>query len=90
MNKEQISQLTEEVRLANIAKHAYESYIKQHIEISRANIHASFAACDIGDIETMKNLKCLLAAIDGLELSVLNDIDTGNMANITLEKDNGN
>lgn len=76
-----------EVAKGNRAKTAYDLYIKEHIDVTVKNIYDGIESCHVADVDTLQTLKGLLSAIRGLERSILNDIDTGRMAAIALEKD---
>lgn len=80
--------LSGELQRARRARQAYDLYIRQHIEDVIKNIYDSIEACSISDVKTLCDLKGLLTAIRSLERSVLNDIDTGRLAEARLEKEN--
>lgn len=86
----EIAQLQAEVLLGIKAKNAYDSYIKNHIETIVKNIYENIENCLTTDTETLISLKNLLAAVRGLETSVLSDIESGNMAKQQLEENDGN
>ena len=88
ITESEAARLNSEIQQARRAKHAYDSYIKEHVDSVISNIYESIEACSISDTDTLVNLKGLLTAIRSLERSVLNDIDTGRMAEAILEKNN--
>ena len=77
-----------EVRKGEKAWTAYDSYVRAHIEAVRQQISKAFFDCQ-GDLATLGELKSLADAIQGLETSILSDIETGTMARKQLEKENG-
>lgn len=82
------AKLSIEVQRARRAEQAYNLYVREHIDNVVKNVYESIEACSISDTDTLLTLKGLLTAIRSLERSVLNDIDTGRMAEAILEKDN--
>lgn len=89
LSEKQKTQLNGEISRARRAKQAYDVYVKEHVAIVVDKIYASIEACSIADVDTLKELKGLLIAIRSLESSILSDIDTGKMAEATLENENG-
>lgn len=88
LSEEQKAQLNNEISRSRRARQAYDVYVKEHISIVVDKIYASIEACSVADIDTLKELKGLLTAIRSLESSILSDIDTGRMAEATLENEN--
>lgn len=88
LSDEQTAQLNSEISRARRAKQAYDVYVKEHIDIVVKNVYDGIEACSIVDTATLASLKGLLSAIRSLENSILSDIDTGIMAEATLEKHN--
>lgn len=87
LTDEQVAQLSNEIAQARKARQAYELYIKDHISTTVDNIYAGIESCASNDSVTLSTLKGLLTAVRGLERSVLNDIDTGALAEATLESE---
>lgn len=85
LTESQISQLNNEVRIGRLAQQAYDLYVKQHIDIAVANVYTGIENCSIVDKEALIELKGLLTAVRGLEVSILNDIETGKLAALQLE-----
>lgn len=86
---ENLYKLQDEISLGGRAQNAYDLYVKQHIEKIRTQIFESFSSADISDEEVLK-LKRLAMAINGLETSILSDIEGAKIATIQLNKLNKN
>ena len=79
------AQLAEELARARRAKQAYDIYVKDHIDTTVKKIYEGIESCSVVDTQLLCELKSLLSAVRGLERSILNDIDTGVLAEKMLE-----
>lgn len=86
---EQLYKLQDEISLGGRAQNAYDIYVKQHIEKVRTQLYESFCSADLSDEEVLQ-LKRLASAINGLETSILSDIEGAKIATIQLNKLNQN
>lgn len=84
------AQLSEELRLGRLAQQAYDCYVKQHIANIVDNIYTSFESLSITQKEELAELKGLLTAVRGLEMSITRDIETGKLAAMQLQMENTN
>jgi len=89
LSDEQYSILNNEVAKSKRAEQAYNLFIKEHIEITVKQIYDGIEQCSIGDAPMLLKLKSALSALRGLESSVLSAIESGKLARITLEQENG-
>ena len=83
MNEEQ---LLDEISLGDRARHAYESYVKEYIEQVNLNLFNEFSSSSVENIDRVLEIKRLQSAVKGLETSILQDIETGKLALISLEQ----
>lgn len=88
LTDQQRAQLSDEVRLGRQAQQAYDVYVKRHIDSTVQNIYEGIEVLSVTQKEELIELKGLLTAIRGLEMSVLRDIETGKLAAIQLENTN--
>jgi hypothetical protein len=82
MNKEE---LVEQVRKSRLAQDAYDGYFKEYVEIRRQNILDAFVHCD-NDPEELMRIKYLSDALTALEHSMMQDIESGKLASIDLNR----
>lgn len=85
----QLNQLHIEIAESKAAEQAYNLFIKSHIDKTVAQIYDGIEQCATTDVDALQKLKIALSAIRGLESSVQNTIESGKIANLTLEKHNG-
>jgi len=87
MKEEELAILEREVHEASKAKVAYDSYLETFFEEERLNIFNRFCNSDM-DSDTLLNVKHAQMALDNLEQAVLTVIDSGKMANRSLQNYN--
>ncbi len=80
-------ELQKEVVRANNAKAAWDSFIGSYCQERRAQLQREFATCAIGDDDYIRTIKLGLSAIDGLEGHLMSYIETGKLAQNTLNKE---
>lgn len=77
-----------EVALAKKAKAAYESFIQDFIRHKKGVLLDNFVALNAADNVQMANIKYLITAFDCIDKEIRSIIDTGVLANISLEEMN--
>ena len=85
ISDEEIAQLTSEIHRAECAKTAYDVYIKEHIGIVTRQLFEEFSNTSVENMDKVMEIKRLQSAVKSLEISILNDIDTGKLAAARLE-----
>jgi len=88
MNPDKETKLKDEIRLADSARHAYNAYLESYFAKERLSIFSSFCSSNT-DRDTLVTIKHAQMALDSLETSVLQDIETGKLAAIMLEDEQG-
>lgn len=89
MNSEEQFKLQDEIARGGRAQQAYDLYLKDHFETVRKQLFDSFCRPDVDDENTL-NIKKLALAINGLENSIMSDIDNAKVALKQLEEVNSN
>ena len=90
LSDDQMHILHIEVAHSKSAKQAYDLFIKDHVDVTVKQLYMAIDNCSVSDIDSLRNLKFALSAIRGLESSVLNIIESGKLAILTLEQENAN
>ena len=84
-DRELVERLKQELYVSEQAETAYNIYLKQHIAKVTENLFNEFSNTSVENMDRVMEIKRLHAAVKALEVSVLNDIDTGKMAAKQLE-----
>lgn len=83
----QPTDLAEQVAKGHRAKQAYDGYIAGFVEKYKGHLLNHFLQVHSGDMDTIMEIKRLLTALATMEQEVLNDIDSGRMAEKQLATD---
>ena len=78
--------LETEVVLGEKANFAYEHFIKDFIITKREEMFELFQQLPLADHEAILEVKRLLTVLNGLEIEIKSVIETGNLASISLNK----
>jgi len=79
-NKDLDTQLKDEMALGHKAEAAYEGYVKDHVAYTNQRLYQEFLSTSVTETDRILEIKRLQSALRGLEISILNDIETGKMA----------
>ena len=86
LTPEQREQLEVERSKGNLARNAYEAYIKSFVEAKRAVLFEAFRNLPLTAEDDLLEVKRMLFAIDQLELEITQEIQTGQMASEPVNK----
>lgn len=81
--------LESEVRRGNNAQIAYDVYLKIFIKECKEQIIDAFFLTPFEDADKIMDIKRLSIAVESLEIRILQDIETGNLAAYQLAQKNG-
>lgn len=86
LTEEQTDKLSIEQLLGGKAQKHYDEFIQNFCEQKRLSLFQSFSDLPLTDTENLMEIKRMLYAIDTLENEIMNVIETGKMASITLNE----
>ena len=86
-NEELTNKLMEEISKGNVAKHVYDSYLKNYIEAKRLAIFNEFCSC--GESDKLVFIKQRQVALDELEQDTITTIETMMLAQKQLGTNDG-
>ena len=75
-----MNQLRQEIEKGNRAIHAYEMYVKEFIERVEADLYQQFLSVSTQEENTILEIKRLSTALAALKHAILQDIETGKLA----------
>jgi len=87
INEQTIDRLLEEENLGSKANSANELFIKQFIANKRVVLFDKFVSIPINETESLLEIKRMLTLLGALELEVQAIIDSGKLANLTMERE---
>ena len=87
LTTEDIARLTEAKANGKVARHAWDSYVRDLLEGRRKEIFDTFSKARPDDVDTLITLRHLLAAVDDIEKAVLIDMERGEYAAKRLNED---
>jgi len=89
LTPEQREQLENEVIMGTRAQTSYDNFISQFVEDKKALLYESFKTVSIRDADDILGIKRMCQVIDNLDGEILQIIETGRLAAITLAESPG-